>query len=934
MGRRMWIPPMRPPATARSNRSMNAECPLDTSSIAAGAVMRRRAHLRTTPFIVAARVLAVVAVIAGTTGAVQVAGAPTASAATVPTAPTLTATAAVPGGALVYFTPPSSDGGAPITNYEVCDWLDCATFAPLAPADITSPLYVPMIGTSSGYVKVRAVNSAGVGAPSNLLIGVPVLPPYPWAPTGVVAKPGHQSATVSFAPGSDNGQPVSNFQYSLDGGTWKSLSPADITSPVTVTGLTNGTTYRIRLRGVNAFGGGQPSAAVAVTPGPQVPAAPTKAVASPRNGAASVAFIGGAANGASITNFQYSLDGAAWRALVPADAASPVRIPGLRNGVRYAVRLRAVNAKGAGAASATVYVRPSTTPVPPGAPMSLTATPGTTGRAAALSFWPGSDGGATISTYQYSLNGGAWRSLSAPDGASPITVPGLNPGATYGIRIRAINAAGAGTSSTSTTVKMFSVPSAPRALVVKPADGGVRFTFAPPASNGGRPITSYQYSVDNSAWTSTPLALPNSPTTVSGLDNGTTYSVRVRAVNSVGIGAVVASDFVAAGAPPEPPTNVVATFGFGSVTLDFTPSGPGQGDAFGYLYTLDGGAQWTSASPISPTRVRIDGLVNGQTYTLQLCGSNAFGLGPASAPVTGTPHGPPAAPAIAPVELGLNSITIPFTAPADDGGTAVTNYAYSLDDGATWTAASPATTTSPLVVAGLEGGRSVTVRLAAINSDGRGDPSTGSSTVTVKSFDAPTSVRGVSYTSTTATFSFTPPADATGITEYQYSIDGGATWLHTNQAQSPLIVFGLTPGTFYSVRLRAVNALGGGSPSAVAVVRPGTPSPPLNVTASTGEAVISFFDPNDGFRPVFEYPGIASWTSPEATGGAPITMFFADWYNPATGQRITGCAAAPTTFTCQSEANFLRGTQTLLIVTAINGNGLIGVGSPGVSWTP
>lgn len=89
----------------------------------------------------------------------------------------------------------------------------------------------------------------------------------PAAPTGLSATPGNSSATISFTAGSDGGSAITNYQYSINAGSsWTALSPVDTTSPVTITGLTNGTTYNILLRAVNAIGNGAASASVTVTP--------------------------------------------------------------------------------------------------------------------------------------------------------------------------------------------------------------------------------------------------------------------------------------------------------------------------------------------------------------------------------------------------------------------------------------------------------------------------------------------------------------------------------------------------------------------------------------------------------------------------------------------------------------------------------------------
>ncbi len=89
----------------------------------------------------------------------------------------------------------------------------------------------------------------------------------PAAPTNLTATAGDGSATVTFTAGSDGGSAITNYKYSLNGGSsWSALSPSDTTSPITITGLTNGTTYSISIRAVNAVGDGQASQSVSVTP--------------------------------------------------------------------------------------------------------------------------------------------------------------------------------------------------------------------------------------------------------------------------------------------------------------------------------------------------------------------------------------------------------------------------------------------------------------------------------------------------------------------------------------------------------------------------------------------------------------------------------------------------------------------------------------------
>ena len=65
------------------------------------------------------------------------------------------------------------------------------------------------------------------------------------------------------------------------------------------------------------------------------------------------------------------------------------------------------------------------------------------------------------------------------------------------------------------------------------------------------------------------------------------------------------------------------------------------------------------------------------------------------------------------------SATISFTAPSDDGGAAITNYEYSFN-GSSWTAFSPADTTSPVIITGLDVFTNYTVYLRAVNANGAG----------------------------------------------------------------------------------------------------------------------------------------------------------------------------------------------------------------------
>jgi len=94
--------------------------------------------------------------------------------------------------------------------------------------------------------------------------------PYPTAPvnapTSLSNVPSRTSVAISFtAPTNDGGTAITNYEYSFNGSSWTALSPADATSPITVSGLSASTAYTVYLRAVNAVGSGPASAGTSFT---------------------------------------------------------------------------------------------------------------------------------------------------------------------------------------------------------------------------------------------------------------------------------------------------------------------------------------------------------------------------------------------------------------------------------------------------------------------------------------------------------------------------------------------------------------------------------------------------------------------------------------------------------------------------------------------
>jgi murein DD-endopeptidase MepM/ murein hydrolase activator NlpD len=154
---------------------------------------------------------------------------------------------------------------------------------------------------------------------------------------------------------------------------------------------------------------------------------------------------------------------------------------------------------------------------------------------------PSFDGGNPISIYQVNASpGGAIATVAGP--ATSVTVPGLADGTTYTFIVTAINSVGSGPgSAASNGVVPVAVPGPPQNLKATAGNGTVALSWGAPVSNGSSPVTGY--TVTSSAGPTMNLGLTGG-TTLTGLQNGTTYRFSVVAVNAIGAGAAATSNNV------------------------------------------------------------------------------------------------------------------------------------------------------------------------------------------------------------------------------------------------------------------------------------------------------------------------------------------------------------------------------------------------------
>lgn len=723
----------------------------------------------------------------------------------------------------------------------------------------------------------------------------------PTTPTLDTVTSGDGELSLAFTQA---GNEPTNYDYSLDGGiNWITRNPSSTASPLVIDDLTNGTTYQLKVRGRNAFGFGPASNLLTGTPS-GLPGTPTINSATATSDSLIVDFAPGSSGGSEFVNYEYALstDGvtfAAFQSVSPVATVSPIVISGLAVSTSYTVKVRSTTTNGISSDSNTVS---ATTARPPLAPVIETIS--VSSEVLEVNFSPGAAGGLPITNYEYSLDGGStWTSRSPVSVVSPIRLTGLTDGTSYAVVIRAINELGTGDNSNQLTAIPIGPPGAPTLAGSAVASANkIDLTITAPANDGGGAITSYQYSTDRGVtWrtrtdsggngTNLSITVLSSDGTTQ-LDNGTEYCVQVQAVNSAGSGPASSDVCATPKTVPDAPTISSLTSRDGGLFVAFETGSNGGSAITDVEYSVDGGANWVSSGSTGESFL-ISSLTNGTSYTVELRIVNAEGNSPSDSE-SGVPSTTPGAPSVDLVIPSSEKLTIEFTPPANDNGSAVTNYEYSVDGGATWNSRSPAATTNPLVITGLTNNTTYQVQLRAVNQNGSGEATPSAIASTPRLIPEAPTIDSITAGNGTLSVAFTAGSDnGIPLTNYEFSVDNGVTWAVRAPAStnSPILIQGLTNGQQYQVRIRATNADFSGAQSGVINETPFTvPSAPTSLAATSPSSAsinVSFTAASDGGRAISAYQyslnGGSSWTT----------------FNPSilgSPGSITGLAAGQTVF--------------------------------------
>ena len=745
----------------------------------------------------------------------------------------------------------------------------------------------------------------------------------PDAPRQVRATAGNARIDLAWqAPAVNGGSAVTGYKV-----RWKTPDAAAYSDPVAASGaayavenLNNGTTYQVQVAAESALGVGEYADAPPATPH-TVPNAPRAPAVEERDRQLHITWQAPADNGgAAVTTYHVrwkSADEAAFAAKNAAELSAEVfahTISGLENGATYQVQTAAENRAGRGDYSDAARGTPRTVP---GAPQSLAVAPGD---AMLKVTWesPASDGGAPVLSYRL-----RWKLAEAdnfaPENAAELSaevfareISGLQNGASYEVQIAAKNAAGFGAEADAVSGAPRTVPGAPQSVAVAPGDAELAVMWAAPSADGGAPITGYRVRwkllgaagfVAGDAHTTDAETLRYS---ITGLQNGATYSLEIAAENAAGLTAAAARG-VPRTVPGAPQSVVVAP---GDAMLKVTWAAP----------SADGGAPVTSyrlrwklaeAANFAPENAaelsadvfarEIPGLQNGATYEVQIAAGNIAGLGADADAVSGAPRTVPGAPQAFRAVPGNTELKVMWTMPSADGGAPITSYRLRWKaDGASGfaerdTIVFPADVFAH-TIAGLQNGAAYQLEVAAKNAADFGAAATVQAT--------PRAIPGAPQAVKTAPgdaelqITWEPPASDGGAPVLSYrlrwnladasdfadsearfiSADGSGVFAHT--------ISGLRNGAAYSVEVTAKNRAGFGAPEVAKGTPRTVPGAPRDVAVAPGNAQLR-----------------VTWRAPSDDGGAPVTAYTVRWKAAAAAEYASAEITDPTLHTIPGLTN-------------------------------
>ncbi|MDD1755403.1 MAG: fibronectin type III domain-containing protein, partial [Methanomassiliicoccales archaeon] len=153
---------------------------------------------------------------------------------------------------LLTWQPPSTEGGIPITSYNVYRGEDLGSMVMIANVNTTTYLDQGLVNGIHYCYAVSALNAAGEGVRSSVASAKPLTTPA--APLDLIAEGGNSEVTLTWSsPSDDGGDAIVGYDIYRTGsqGGWFLIAQVNVTFEYLDSGLENGATYRYLVSAVN-----------------------------------------------------------------------------------------------------------------------------------------------------------------------------------------------------------------------------------------------------------------------------------------------------------------------------------------------------------------------------------------------------------------------------------------------------------------------------------------------------------------------------------------------------------------------------------------------------------------------------------------------------------------------------------------------------------
>ena len=771
------------------------------------------------------------------------------------------------------------------------------------------------VGVAETFTATRAFQISGSASIIELAV--------PGIPIALTGSGLNSNATVTFRPPlSDGGSAVTGYSISTNGGSSyfdaTIVDHGDGTLSATVTGLTPGSTYAMRLAANNAVGRGAAASIsitsqllaietlvdTAINEGPLTLKATTSGglALTYTSSTPSICAAGGTGGGTIALLAIGTCNLVAHQAGDP--SATPIILPAEVNGTFGVL--------------AAYYV-----PTTPSVPIALTLTP-SSGQVRLSWSIPSSDGHATITDYsvQYkATSSGSWIPfLDGVTGATYALIPGLTNGTSYDFRVAARNSAGTGPYTTTATRIPATIPGAPTSLSATGSGTSRTLTWTAPGSTGGSAITDYvvEFKLSSSSiWTVFADATSASTgVTVTGLTSGAVYDFKVTTVNAVGSSGSTST------------VNLTPTPGNNQVGLAWSaPSSPG-GTITDYViqYRNSESDAWSTFtdSVSTSTGGTVTGLVNGTASMFRVATMISPGtVSSYTSVIVSVPRTLPSAPTASAVP-GNRQVALSWVAPAD-GGSEITDFVvqFKAHADSSWVTFADGTSASTgVIVTGLLNGTSYDFKVSSTNVVGASASSSIVTSTPRTAAGVPGSVSATAGDGSVA-LSWSSPSSTGGsaITDYliEYKASSALTWTtwpHVPATSVAATILDLTNLVVYEFRVSAVNDSGPGASTTIVSATPrGRPAAPRSLGAAGSDGSVAL-----------------AWTVPLSNGGFAITDYLVE-YKTSSALSWTAWSHAPTTALAAAIPGLTNGVAYEFRVAAVNASGS-GASTTIVSATP